>query len=165
MTQGTWRFLASVAPADVLAGVFASESLDDVVTHAFPASRRRRYEHLKRLPCGLVAVGDAISSFNPVYGQGMSVAALQAVVLQQALASGKDRLSQRYFKASVKIVDIAWDLAIGSDPSLPRWQANDRSSPGCRRHGLNAYSVQPNMTLTLRKCSGASPISSLHLRC
>ena len=71
------------------------------------------------LPRGLVALGDAVSSFNPVYGQGMSVAALQAVALRQTLASDDDRLSQRYFKASAKIVDIAWDLAIGSDLSLP----------------------------------------------
>jgi 2-polyprenyl-6-methoxyphenol hydroxylase-like FAD-dependent oxidoreductase len=113
------EFLASVAPTDVLAGVLAGEPLDDVVTHAFPASRRRRYEQLTRLPRGLVAVGDAISSFNPVYGQGMSVAALEAVALQQTLASGEDRLSQRYFKAAGKIVDIAWDLAIGSDLALP----------------------------------------------
>ena len=64
-------------------------------------------------------LGDAISSFNPIYGQGMSVAALEAVALRQSLWSRGDRLSQRYFKASGKIVDIAWDLAIGSDLSLP----------------------------------------------
>jgi 2-polyprenyl-6-methoxyphenol hydroxylase-like FAD-dependent oxidoreductase len=116
---GYLEFLASVAPADVLAGIIAAEPLDDVATHTFPASRRRRYERLARFPHGLLALGDAISSFNPVYGQGMSVAALEAVALQQILASGRDRLSQRYFKASGKIVDIAWDLAIGSDLALP----------------------------------------------
>ena len=116
---GYLEFLASVAPADVLAGVLAAEPLDDVATHAFHASRRRRYERLARFPHGLVAIGDAISSFNPVYGQGMSVAALQAVALRQALASSEGRLSERYLKASGKIVDIAWDLAIGSDLSLP----------------------------------------------
>jgi 2-polyprenyl-6-methoxyphenol hydroxylase-like FAD-dependent oxidoreductase len=116
---GYLDFLASVAPADVLAGVLGGEPLDDVATHAFPASRRRRYERLSTFPRGLLPIGDAISSFNPVYGQGMSVAALEAVALRQALASGKDGLSQRYFKASGKIVDIAWDLAIGSDLSLP----------------------------------------------
>jgi 2-polyprenyl-6-methoxyphenol hydroxylase-like FAD-dependent oxidoreductase len=112
-------FLASVAPADVLAAVVAGAPIDSVATHAFPASRRRRYERLARLPRGLVALGDAISSFNPVYGQGMSVAALEAVALRQSLASGKDRLSERYFKAAGGIVDVAWDLAIGSDLSLP----------------------------------------------
>lgn len=116
---GYLEFLASVAPADVNAGVAAAEPLDDVATHAFPASRRRRYERLTRFPRGVLAIGDAISSFNPVYGQGMSVAALEAVALRQTLASGRDRLSQRYFKASGKIVDIAWDLAIGSDLALP----------------------------------------------
>ena len=103
----------------MLAGVLAGEPLDDVATHAFPASRRRRYERLARFPRGLVALGDAISSFNPVYGQGMSVAALQAVALRQALSLGEERLFQRYFKASRTIVDTAWELAVGSDLSLP----------------------------------------------
>jgi 2-polyprenyl-6-methoxyphenol hydroxylase-like FAD-dependent oxidoreductase len=116
---GYLEFLASVAPADVVTAVLAAQPLDDIATHAFPASRRRRYERLRRFPRGLVPLGDAICSFNPVYGQGMSVAALQAVSLRQTLASAESRLSERYFKASNKIVDIAWDLAIGSDLSLP----------------------------------------------
>jgi 2-polyprenyl-6-methoxyphenol hydroxylase-like FAD-dependent oxidoreductase len=116
---GYVEFLASVAPRDVLAGVVAGEPLDEVATHAFPASRRRRYERLANFPRGLVVLGDAISSFNPIYGQGMSVAALEAVALRQSLRSGKDGLSKHYFKASDKIVNIAWDLAIGSDLSLP----------------------------------------------
>jgi 2-polyprenyl-6-methoxyphenol hydroxylase-like FAD-dependent oxidoreductase len=116
---GYLEFLASVAPADVLAAVTAGDPLDEVVTHAFPASRRRRYERLSRFPLGLIAIGDAISSFNPVYGQGMSVAALEAVALRQELEAGTGRLPHRYFKATSKIVDVAWGLAIGSDLSLP----------------------------------------------
>jgi hypothetical protein len=49
----------------------------------------------------------------------MSVAALQAIALLEALASGADRLSQRHFKATRRIVDTAWGLAIASDLSLP----------------------------------------------
>jgi 2-polyprenyl-6-methoxyphenol hydroxylase-like FAD-dependent oxidoreductase len=116
---GYLDFLAGVAPADVLAAVTAAEPLDEVVTHAFPASRRRRYERLERFPFGVLAIGDAISSFNPVYGQGMSVAALEALALRQALASGTARLPQRYYRASSGIVDVAWDLATGSDLSIP----------------------------------------------
>jgi 2-polyprenyl-6-methoxyphenol hydroxylase-like FAD-dependent oxidoreductase len=116
---GYLDFLASVAPSDVLAGVMAGEPLDEVATHAFPANRRRRYKQLSNFPRGLVVLGDAITSFNPIYGQGMSVAALEAAALRQSLSAGEDRLSRRYFKASDKIVDVAWDLAIGSDLSLP----------------------------------------------
>jgi 2-polyprenyl-6-methoxyphenol hydroxylase-like FAD-dependent oxidoreductase len=117
--QGYLEFLTSVAPADVLAGVMAGEPLDEVVTHAFPASRRRHYGRHTPVPRGLIAIGDAISSFNPVYGQGMSVAALEAVALQRTLMSGNDRHLQRYYRAAHKIVDIAWELAVGSDLSLP----------------------------------------------
>ena len=97
----------------------AGEPLDEVATHAFPASRRRRYERLAHFPRGLVVLGDAISSFNPIYGQGISIAALEAVALRQSLQAGRNGLSKGYFKASGKIVNIAWDLAIGSDLSLP----------------------------------------------
>jgi 2-polyprenyl-6-methoxyphenol hydroxylase-like FAD-dependent oxidoreductase len=144
---GYLEFLASVAPADVFAGVAAAEPLDDVATHAFPASRRRRYERLSRFPRGVLAIGDAISSFNPVYGQGMSVAALEAVALRQTLASGKDRLSQRYFRASGKIVDVAWDLAIGSDLSLPEVEGKrpilTRLSNAWSEHILKAAEHDP----------------------
>lgn len=116
---GFVEFLASVAPGDVLAAVIAGELLDEAVTHAFPESRRRRYERVARFPSGLIAIGDVISSFNPVYGQGMSVAALEALALRHALESGTDRLPQRYLKAARGIVDVAWGLAIGSDLSLP----------------------------------------------
>jgi 2-polyprenyl-6-methoxyphenol hydroxylase-like FAD-dependent oxidoreductase len=116
---GYLDFLRTVAPPDVLAGLLAGEALDAVVTHAFPASRRRRYERLKTFPRRLIAIGDAISSFNPLYGQGMSVAALEAVALHDALSSGRDEVPQRYFKATRRIVDVAWDLAVGSDLSLP----------------------------------------------
>lgn len=65
-------------------------------------------------------VGDAICSFNPIYGQGMSVAALEAVALQGCLAHGRNRLAVRYLQACRKIVDVAWDLAVGSDLALPQ---------------------------------------------
>jgi 2-polyprenyl-6-methoxyphenol hydroxylase-like FAD-dependent oxidoreductase len=117
--EGYLAFVATVAPPDVLAAIRDSEPLGPLVTHSFPANQRRRYQQLKRFPKGLLVLGDAISSFNPLYGQGMSIAALEAIELARCLEHGQQRLPNRFFKASDRIVSQAWDMAIGGDLALP----------------------------------------------
>ena len=89
---------------------------DGVDYYPFFSNRRNRYEELDRFPDGLVVIGDAISSFNPIYGQGMSVAALEALLLHHTLATGElDDLALRFFDGIEKIVNIAWSMAVGAD--------------------------------------------------
>ena len=83
--------------------------------YPFPASVRRHYEHLSAFPDGLVVTGDAIASFNPVYGQGMSVAALDALALHHELPGGIDGLGPRVFDQVSDVVNEAWRTAVGND--------------------------------------------------
>jgi len=89
---------------------------DGARQYPFPSSRRRRYEDLHRFPDGLLVTGDAIASFNPIYGQGMSVTALEAIQLYHALATGGlADLPSRFFDRVGEVVDTVWRMAVGAD--------------------------------------------------
>lgn len=92
-----------------------------IAQYRFGSNQRYRYEDLERFPDGLVVIGDAIASFNPFYGQGMTVAIFQAVVLHHALAEhGLDDLGRRFFGQVEAVVDTPWFQAIAVDFLYPQ---------------------------------------------
>ena len=109
------RTFESPVIADVIA---ASEPIGEPVTHRFPANQRRHVEQLRRFPLGWILIGDAICSFDPIYGQGMTSAALQAEALGEHLDRwhAVDRAFARsYFRRVSRIVSVPWSIAVGGD--------------------------------------------------
>lgn len=117
---GFGDFVASLPSADIAAAIVGAEPLDDPVPFRFPASVRRRYERLAAFPAGLLVAGDAVCSFNPVYGQGMTVAAAEAMTLRGLLARDAVPGARRYFRAIAAAIDVAWDIAVGADLAFPQ---------------------------------------------
>jgi 2-polyprenyl-6-methoxyphenol hydroxylase-like FAD-dependent oxidoreductase len=97
--------------------VAANEMVGDVMTYRQADSRRRDFWACERLPARLAVVGDAVASFNPLYGQGMSSAALHASALSMFLRSAPDLdAPARDFLALQRvIVDAAWQISASED--------------------------------------------------
>jgi 2-polyprenyl-6-methoxyphenol hydroxylase-like FAD-dependent oxidoreductase len=114
------EFAASLAPAAALSAACKATPLAEVSRHHMPSNRWRRYDKMSRTPDGSVVLGDAVCSFNPVYGQGVTVAAVESLVLRDCLARGEEGLPRRFFKQSAETIRIAWQTAVGSDLTMPQ---------------------------------------------
>jgi 2-polyprenyl-6-methoxyphenol hydroxylase-like FAD-dependent oxidoreductase len=119
---GMLSFAQEYTPAHVLAAVRAAEPLGEVIRHRMPSSQWRRYDKMRRFPEGLLVCGDAICSFDPIYGQGMTVSALDAVALRDCLVRSRHDLARRYFRAAAKSIGVAWRMGAGSDLAFPEVQ-------------------------------------------
>ncbi|MGY1813984.1 FAD-dependent oxidoreductase [Blastococcus sp. SYSU D00820] len=112
-------FLTRLPAPDLAPLLDGREPLEPPRRYSFPHSMRRHYERLDRFPAGLVVMGDALSSFNPVYGQGMTVAAVEALQLRRLLSAGTPDLPRAFHRGAARVVDVPWDMAAGADLRLP----------------------------------------------
>jgi len=103
-----------------------AEQLTQITHYRFPTSVQRHYERMASFPEGFLILGDAVCSFNPIYAQGMSAAALQARVLQQMLSEraaqsrGLDGIALSFFPKVAEINSTPWSLAAGFDFAYPQ---------------------------------------------
>lgn len=97
------------------------ELLEPIAGYTQADSRRRNFHAVTRFPARLAVVGDAAASFNPIYGQGISSAALHASCLSEYLTSGPDldQPARTFFDLQRVIVDAAWQTSAVPDLALP----------------------------------------------
>ncbi|MGW7490486.1 FAD-dependent oxidoreductase [Streptomyces sp. NPDC054786] len=113
------RMRRCVSPLREIADHCAFEG--DVRTFHFRESRRRDFTRLSRFPGGLVAVGDSVASVNPIYGQGLTLAALHASCLSGYLRAGSSPHdpAREYFRRAGVVVDAAWQVSATADLAQP----------------------------------------------
>lgn len=115
--QGFLDYAKSLARPDIYNVISQAKSLSDFVIHRLPSNLRNHYEQMSRFPDGYLVMGDAMCSFNPVYGQGMSVSAMEAEALNSCLQASISRhgLAQDFFKRAAKAIENPWIMAAGED--------------------------------------------------
>ena len=119
--DGFYAFAQSLHTPKLYELIKDAERVAEIVQYRFPTSLLRHYEQLTAIPEGFLVLGDAISSFNPVYGQGMSSAALQVRELQRLLteraagSEGLEGLALSYYPKAAEVVSAPWTLSANAD--------------------------------------------------
>jgi len=117
---GFMAYVEGLRTKTIYEAIARAKRLGDIARFGFSVSTRRHYDALPELPAGLVPLGDAMCRFNPIYGQGMSVAAQEAVGLGRLLerrATERDPLqglATEFFAEAVPIIDTPWASAAAS---------------------------------------------------
>jgi 2-polyprenyl-6-methoxyphenol hydroxylase-like FAD-dependent oxidoreductase len=115
--DGYMAILKGLRTTSVHDAVKGARRVGEIVRFGFPSSVRRRFETLETFPNGLIPIGDAVCRFNPIFGQGMSVAAMEACVLdslleqRHGLSDPLDGLAQAFFADIQPLLDTPWRVA------------------------------------------------------
>jgi flavin-dependent dehydrogenase len=117
---GFTSFLESLRDPALADLVRNGEPVGDVAVHRQTANRRHGYEQLPGWPDNLLVLGDAFCAFNPVYGQGITVSVLEALLLRRALTDGlRPGSTGKLLKEFAGVVALPWSIATSEDLRYP----------------------------------------------
>lgn len=137
--EGFLAFARTIPVPELHRALGQAEALTDPYGYRRGANRLRHYDRLPRYLEGLLAIGDAVYALNPVYGQGMTVAALGAVTLDEMLgnlrrhpANDPTGLARRFQRKLAQVIAGPWQMATGQDLRWPSAGADYRPDPVTR---------------------------------
>lgn len=119
---GFLAYARSLVQPALYEAIKEAEPVTPIAVYKYSANRWRHYERMPRLPEGFIVIGDAVCGFNPLYGQGMSIAALEAKTLDTCLRTGSTHsinFSQRFQRAIARELKTPWMLSAGEDFCYP----------------------------------------------
>jgi uncharacterized protein (TIGR02246 family) len=133
-----------ILPAAIMTGLRDGTPVGEIAMSRNTAAGWRRYDLMPRLPNGLLVLGDALCNLNPLYGQGMTMAALQAVALRDCLRAGEIDLAGRFYRAAAELIAPVWTMN----------EANDRppatSAPRTLRGRVYGWMQRATLTAATR---------------
>jgi 2-polyprenyl-6-methoxyphenol hydroxylase-like FAD-dependent oxidoreductase len=145
---GFTAFLARLRDPAVADFVSHAAPVGQISWHRRTANQRRRYERMRSWPAGLLVLGDGLCAFNPIYGQGITVAALQAVDLHAAVQSERSVGERRLLQRFARLAALPWSIATSEDLRYPT--SNGRLGPvqaqfGRYTHALDKLATHGNI--------------------
>ena len=171
---GFLAFARSLAQPDLYEAIKDAEPVTPIAVYKYSANRWRHYERMRRLPEGFIILGDAVCSFNPVYGQGMSVAAVEAQTLDRCLReqeqfagnNGVAGFTRRFQQAIARDIKTPWRLSTGEDLRYPGAEGkrllHTRLLNRYMRRVIELTASDPQMAATLLRVRNLlKPLSTL----
>lgn len=142
--NGFLEFTRSLRSSILYEAIKNAQPLSPIYAYRRTENRQRHYERLAKWPEGFVAIGDAVCAFNPIYGQGMTVAAMGALTLGQCLReqhhsqanSDLVGLAQSFQRKLAKVNAIPWMMATGEDL---RWSTTEGGQPSVINRLMHWY--------------------------
>ena len=138
--QGFLEFAESLRDPIIADAIREAEPVSPIRTFRNTQNHVRHFESAKDLPENFVVLGDAACAFNPAYGQGMTIAALGALELQQCLREQHDEslcgLAQRFQRRLARVNKAPWLIATGEDY---RYRETEGGTPGLMTRFMHWY--------------------------
>jgi 2-polyprenyl-6-methoxyphenol hydroxylase-like FAD-dependent oxidoreductase len=159
--DGFLQWARELADPSIYEAIRVARPLSPIRGYRTPENRLRHFERMRRRPRGFIVTGDAVCAFNPIYGQGMTVSALDALVLDACLKQERGSLSpdfaRRFQAALATTVADPWLVATGEDL---RWSGIRLSGAGTR---LGTGLLHRYMDLVLRQATEDAVVTRAYL--